>query len=177
MEGFLAGQMSFLLRASAETLPTSLNLRQRMDHSCPLCSHNQPTIHHVVFNCSEALQQGRHTWWHDWALQTLLKSIKKHLDSETILYADLSGMRANENPVSTILEVVLVTSAHLNIVLVGEGEVTLIELTIPHNSLENLSNASDHKSQKEIYLQALSDLEAKAYKYISYRLAHLNTGF
>ena len=106
-----------------------------------------------------------------------MKSIKKHLDSETTLYADLPGMRANENPVSTILEVVLVTSARPDIVLVGEGEVTLIELTIPHNSLESLSNARDHKSQNKIYLQALSDLEAKAYKYISYRLAHLNTGF
>ena len=95
-----------------------------------------------------------------------MKSIKKHLDSETTLYADLPGLRANENPMSTIP---LVTSAHLDIVLVGEGEVTLIELTIPHNSLKSLSNARDCKSQKEIYLQALSDLEAKGYA------SHLHT--
>ena len=53
--------------------------------------------------------------------------------------------------------------------MVGEGEVTLTELTIPHNSLESLSNARDRKSQKEIYLQALSDLEAKGYA------SHLHT--
>ena len=88
-----------------------------------------------------------------------MKSIKKHLDSETTLYADLPGMRANENPASTIRipEVILVTSARPDIVLV-EGEVTLIELTIPHNSLESLSKARDCMSKKK---SICSDLEAK----------------
>ena len=51
--------------------------------------------------------------------------------------------------------------ARLDIVLVGVAEVTLIELTIPHNSTENIYNASDHKSHEEMYLQVLSDFEAK----------------
>ena len=83
----------------------------------------------------------------------MIKSIKEHL----ILYADLSGMRASENPVATIPEDILVTSAWPDIVLMGENEVTLIELTIPH---ESLHNAGDRKSHKEIYLQAPSDFEA-----------------
>ena len=45
--------------------------------------------------------------------------------------------------------------------LVGVAEVTLIELTIPHNSMESLYNARDRKSHKDIYLQVLSDFEAK----------------
>ena len=49
-------------------------------------------------------------------------------------------MRASENPVATIPDDTLVTSAQPDIVLVGEDEVTLIELTIPHNSLESLSS-------------------------------------
>ena len=156
--------MSFLLRAGTDTLPTPLNLRRwrlRTDPSCPLCGHKQPTIHHILSNCPEALQQGRYTWQHDCALQTLVKSIKGHLDSDTTLYADLPGMRASENSVATIPEDTLVTSAHPDIVLVGEDKVTLIELTVPHNSLESLCNARDRKSQKDIYLQALSDLEAR----------------
>ena len=39
MQGLLAGQMSFLLRAGTDTLPTLLNLRWwrlRMDSSCPM---------------------------------------------------------------------------------------------------------------------------------------------
>ena len=70
-------------------------------------------------------------------------------------------MRASENPEATIPEDILVTSARPDIVLVGVDEVTLIELTIPHNSMESLYNARDRKSHKEIYLQALSDFEAK----------------
>ena len=166
MDGLPAGQMSFLLRAGSDTLPTPLNLKRwrlRMDSTCPLCGHTQPTIHHILSSCPEALQQGRYTWRHDSALQILVKSIKEHLDCNTILYADLPGMRASENPVATIPDDTLVTSARPDIVLLGEDEVTLIELTIPHNSLESLSNARDRKSQKDIYLHALSDLEAKGF--------------
>ena len=47
-------------------------------------------------------------------------------------------MRASENPVATIPEDTLVTSARPDIVLIGEDKVTL---TIPHKSLESLSNA------------------------------------
>ena len=65
-------------------------------------------------------------------------------------------MRASENPVSTIPEDIWVTSARPDIVLVNEERLILIELTIPHNSLESLSNARDHKSQKELYLQVIS---------------------
>ena len=272
MDGLPAGQMSFLLRAGSDTLPTPLNLKRwrlRMDSTCPLCGHTQSTIHHILSSCPEALQQGRYTWRHDSALQILVKYIKEHLDCNTTLYADLPGMRASENPVATIPDDTLVTSAQPDIVLVGEDEVTLlmggarpharkertgckpipgfvllpekwrhfvkhlppdavifwpsnffsknttnvcmlteklegqnttttgqmldkvppffwrlnksgyklatrplfsrvrmgaahlvtlIELTIPHNSLEDLSNARGRKSQKDIYLHTLSDL-------------------
>lgn len=88
-------------------------------------------------------------------------SIKEHLDSETTIYADLPSMRAIQNPVSTSPGDILVIPAHPGIVLVGGNEVTIIELTIPHNSLESISNARVCKSQKGIYLKALSDLEVK----------------
>ena len=70
-----------------------------------------------------------------------VRGIQEHLDSNIMLYADLPGMQANDNPISTIPENTLVTSASPDIVLVGEDKVILIELTIPHNSMESLSNA------------------------------------
>ena len=155
MQG-LAGQKSFLLRAGTDTLPTPLNLRQwrlRMDLSCPLMY--QPTIHHTLSNCPEAQQQGSYTWRHDYTLQTLVKSIKVHLDSEASLYVDLPGMRANVNPASTIPEVICNLSPPWHC-LGRRSQGTLTELTIPHNSLESLSNARDQKSQKEIYVSASS---------------------
>ena len=67
-------------------------------------------------------------------------------------------MWASDNPISTVAMNILVTSARLDMVLVGEDEVTLIELTIPHNSMESLSNARKRKSEKVSYCQALSNL-------------------
>ena len=68
LQGLPAGQLSFLLRATTDTLPTPLNVghwRLKSDPSCSLCGHKQPTIHHILSNCSEAFQQGRYTWRHD----------------------------------------------------------------------------------------------------------------
>ena len=68
-------------------------------------------------------------------------------------------MRASENPLATIPENILITSARPDIVLVEDKEITLLELTIPHNSMESISNARARKSMKENYQQTLSDLE------------------
>ena len=93
----------------------------------------------------------------------LVRGIKAHLDGDIKMYADLPGMRSNDNPISTIPENILVTSACPDMVLVGEDEVTLTELTIPHNSMESLSQARSHQSEKETYRQALGDLEVKGF--------------
>ena len=164
LQGLPAGQMFFLLRASMDTLSTPLNLRRwklRADPSCPLCRYEQPTILLIPSNCPIAFEQGRYTWYHDSALFNVVKSIKRHLDSDTTLYADLPGMRVNENPPSTIPDEILVTSFCLDIILIDKNRVKLIELTVSHNSLEHLSNARLCKSKKETYLQVLNDLEVK----------------
>ena len=64
----------------------------------------------------------------------LVKAIKENLDDETTHHADLPSMRASENPVATIPESILVTSACPDVVSVGVDEATLIEHTIPHHS-------------------------------------------
>ena len=64
----------------------------------------------------------------------------------------LEDMRASDNPLTTIPESILVTSAHPDIVLVEEDDTTLLELTILHNYMES-SNARIRKSTKENYQQ------------------------
>ena len=55
-------------------------------------------------------------------------------------------------------------STPADVVLLRNSEVTLIELTIPHNSMESvISNARTRKSKKQLYQQALSDLEVKGF--------------
>ena len=105
-QGLPVGQISFLLRAGTDTLPTPLNLRRwhlNVDSTCSLCSSNQPTtIHHILSNCPEALQQGRYTWslaWrHDCALLTLVNGLKGHLELDMMFHADLPKIRALDTP-------------------------------------------------------------------------------
>ena len=70
-----------------------------------------------------------------------------------VLYVDLPGMRASDNPQGTIPDSILVTSAHPDIVITEQNVVTLIELTIPHNSLDSMTRAKERKSEKELYQQ------------------------
>ena len=145
-------------KSRSDTLPSPLNQkrwRMRIDSSFPLCGHKQPTVHYILSNCPEALQQGRYSWRHDCALLFLAEGIQAKLNNDTNLYADHPGRLASENPVSTIPENIIVTSAWPDIVLVRNSEVTLIELTILHNSMESISNARTRKSKKQLYQQAL----------------------
>ena len=114
-------------------------------------------------SCPVSLNQGQYTWRHDCALAAIQKGIQAHLLPEVSLIADLPGSRACENPVSTIPDWILVTSAWPDIVLITESEknIDLLELTIPHNSLESISNARTRKSTKENYQQPLSDLDSR----------------
>src|SRR3954469_11291974 len=45
--------------------------------TCPLCSHPQCTLHHILVNCPFALNQGRYTWRHDSVLANLEPALSK----------------------------------------------------------------------------------------------------
>ena len=148
------GQLSFLLRAGSDTLPTPMNLKRwkiKCDAKCPLCDSPWCTTHHILSGCPVALSQGRFTWRHDCALKKLTSALERHIEPGEKLYADLPGFRASDNHHSTIPPDILVTSARPDIVLVRPGEVILLELTIPYNSPESLSNAKERK-QSGLYL-------------------------
>ena len=99
----------------------------KVDSSCFLCGGKQPTIHHILSNCPEALQQGRYTWRYDCALLALARGTKDHM----VIYANLPGMTATDKPQGTIPDTILITSAHPDIVIVEQKDVTLLELSIP----------------------------------------------
>ena len=59
-----AGQLSFLVRASIDTLPTPTSLARwnmKVSPSCPLCQQTSCTAKHVLSCCKSALDQGRYT--------------------------------------------------------------------------------------------------------------------
>ena len=102
LHGLPAGQLSFLLRAGSDTLPTPLNLRRwriKVHSKCCLCENRFPTVHHILSNCPTALTQGRYTWRHDSALKILTSGlIRRSLPRQTKLFADLPTLRVVDNP-------------------------------------------------------------------------------
>ena len=59
--GLPAGQLSFILRAGMDCLPTLHNLRCwrcRMDSTCLLCGSSQATTLHILNGCPEAVNHG-----------------------------------------------------------------------------------------------------------------------
>ena len=78
-------------------------------------------------------------------------------------FFDPPGLRAEENPPSTIPNEILVTTTHPDIVAITNQTITLVELTIPYNSPECLANAKHRNETKTNYQLALSDLDSHGY--------------
>lgn len=54
---------------------------------------------------------------------------------------DLPGKCASETPQATVPVSILATSTRTDMILIRGLEIILIELTVPHDSRENLNNA------------------------------------
>jgi len=87
--------------------------------------------------------------------------LEDYIEPGEMLYADIPGFRASDNPHSTIPPDIVITSTRPDIVLVRPREVSLLELTIPYNSPESLSKAKEQKESKQNYQLVLSDLDAR----------------
>ena len=66
---------------------------------CPLCSHKQCTLHHILVNCKFALNQGRYTWRHDSVLANIESSLP-----------NLSSTSTRKDPPLRLLRKTLFTS-------------------------------------------------------------------
>ena len=104
-----------------------------------------------------ALQQGRFTRRHDRALKVIYDLIVcNQPNCRVVCYLD--GLRASNNPPSTITPDTISTSACPDIAIITPDCITLAELTSPWHSEDNLAQAKCRKNEKENYQLALSDL-------------------
>ena len=168
--GLPVGQLSFLLRAGSDCLPTPMNLYRwnyRVSNSCPLCQSPNATTAHILNGCPEALNQGRYTWRHDSVLNGLVSHVLSKIDDSTKIFADLPGKRASDSPPATIPNNISTTTSRPDLVLISRPEITLLELTVPSNSLKALAAAKSRKSLKSNYLQLMTDLEGDGWS-VSY---------
>ena len=108
-----------------------------------------------VFYSSES---GRCTWRHDSVLQAIARSVKAVLNPTRRLYADLPGLRACSNPPATIPINLSTSSDRPDLVIVSGSDLTILELTIPANNMENIKNARDRKMTK--HQQLMADLDS-----------------
>ena len=160
------GQLSFLLRAASDTLPTAMNLRRwniQCHAKCVLCDSSRPTTAHVLGGCPVALSQERYTYRHNLVIQSLVDSfIRVYIDLPYIrVYADLPNLRASESPPSTLPPNVIVTPFRPDIVIHNTvtSSILLFELTCPLDSAHHLEQARSRKQNKAEYHQILSELD------------------
>ena len=164
--GFHPGQLSFLLRASSDTLPTAVNLRRwhiQCGAKCTLCDSNRPTTAHILGGCPIALSQQRYTYRHNQVLFTLISQlITLFSDCQMVsVYVDLQGHRFNDSPPETIPSNVLVTPYRPDVVIYNRHSASMgiIELTCPLDSIHHLESAHNRKLYKPEYVQLLAELD------------------
>ena len=86
-------------------------------------------------------------------------AIRSNLSVGEQLFSDLPGSRAHDNPQATVPHDLVITSARPDMVYIKGNIVTLVELTIPANSLDHLiTQCKTRKSHKSLYQTLLSDL-------------------
>ena len=94
MLGCHPGQLSFILHAASDTLPTAVNLQHwhiQCNAMCPLCGCVRPTTAHILDGCATTLSQGHFTYQHDQVLHCLALGLSEILaELNTVhVYADL----------------------------------------------------------------------------------------
>ena len=166
MTVFHPGQLSFLLRASSDTLPTAVNLRHwhiQCGAKCTLCDSNRPTTANILGGCPVALSQQRYTYRHNQVLFTLVSQLTTLFSDCQIVsvYADLQGFHFNDAPPETIPSNVLVTPYRPDVVIYNRHSASMgiIELTCPLDSIQHMESARSHKLCKPEYVQILAELD------------------
>ncbi|KAL1266945.1 hypothetical protein QQF64_002620 [Cirrhinus molitorella] len=71
-------RLSFLVRATYDTLPSPQNLHRwyGKEEPCQLCGHQSPSLQHILSSCKTALTQSRYGWRHDRVLTKLAEVIE-----------------------------------------------------------------------------------------------------
>ena len=143
------GQLSWLMRACVDCLPSYANLRRWnkvLSDKCALCNQRE-TLHHALSNCQVAVKQERYNLRHDSILLHIVRQIeasKTHAGKR--IYADVHGHSLPDG--STIPPETYVTNKKPDLVMVDEksGDVELFELTCCADSEKNIAGAQTRKT-------------------------------
>ena len=132
----------------------------QIDSKCPLCGYLRCTTKHILNGCQTALTQGRYTWRHDSILYELVSTLQRNVPEGSKVYADLDGFRASSNPPASVLPELCLTPYRPDILVIGGGMATLLELTVCGDSPRAMQQAQSRKGGREDYLAISSHLQA-----------------
>jgi len=150
-------QLSFLLCAGCDTLPTPMNLAHWNIITSPVCIRchcSQPTTNHTLTGCSVALDQGRYTWRHDSLLQVLVRNFKKDLPP---CYRFMQIFLAIKQVLVPQVLFHTSTLSRSDLMLVSTDYIVLLEFSLVTNTEHHLLAARYHKG--DCYGPLLNNLE------------------
>ena len=145
------GQLSFVMRACVDCLPSFANLRRWgkvVSDKCALCDSRE-TMYHVLTGCAVALNQKRFDLRHNSILLHIAKQMRENKShSDKRILADVPGFQLPDG--GTIPPEIFVTQKKPDIVMIDEksGEIELFELTSCADKLENIANAQSRKYER-----------------------------
>ena len=150
---FHPGQLSFLLQAASDTLPTAINLWRwsaQCDAKSLLCDS---TTAYILGGFPTALNQQHYTFQHNQVLSISASALTNLIFDapfvKVYIYADcdLPNSYAYNAPQATIPSNILITPYHPDIVTFNTKcpSICLLELTCPLNSPQHIQAARDRK--------------------------------
>ena len=126
MLGLPAGQLSFLIRAGADCLPTPSTSNDGNSRLSQNVAFVKAHSLHILSGCSTSLEQGRFTWHHDSVLLHLTQYLHGRCPPSISIYADLNGWRATESPPATFPPDLSVSSCHPDLVITENDSVYIL---------------------------------------------------
>ena len=165
-------QLSWLVRASIDCLPSFSNLRRWnkvLSNKCALCPRSE-TMWHVLNGCNVALNQKRYNLRHDSILLHIVKQTKASGCKKRII-ADLEGYRLPGG--HTIPQDIVVTNERPDLVLIDDetGKIELFDLTSCADRDSNIKNARSFKSNK--YASLVADIGVERASFTPFEVCSL----
>ena len=150
-------QLSIVLNAVSDTLPSNANLvlwSKRSCDKCPLC-HQRQTLLHVLNNCPVLLQCRHYNQRHDSVLSLLYNAVINHLPHQFNIFANLKDCEVKfpSDIISTAQRPdMLIWNNHML-------KLYVIELTIPFKT--NFFDASKRKYER--YTDFIMTIKSKGF--------------
>ena len=158
---------SFCRRALILALPTKANLKTwniAKSNICSLCTKSSETQHHMLNNCSRAIEEGRYTWRHDSVLHTMGYHLEKLINKGYEIFIDIPEYNTPGN---------LFNSQRPDIAFKLGNDVYVVELTVCFET-----NFEKSRSYKETRYQHLNlNLKNSNHKLKTFYIEFSSLGF